>query len=126
MFRLSVTGICYALIQLPNNQFAAGSGPNITIWSPLTNVVAPLRTLTGHAYTSFVYGLALSPDGLILASGAGDYMVKLWTYSSQSNALKTLSGHGSNVKAVCFVSNQILASGSDDKSIRIWDVSSGS
>jgi WD40 repeat protein len=116
-------GECEALIQLPNNQLAAGSDFNITIWSPLTDKTAPIKTLTGHA--GIVYGLALSPNGTLLASASKDSFVKLWNYSSQTTALKTLTGHANEVRAVCFVSNEILASGSFDKTIKIWNVSSG-
>ncbi len=112
-------GECYDLAQLPNGQLAASSGFNINIWSP----TALIKTLTGHIF----FGLAVSPDGSLLASGSEDWTVKLWNYkpNSQTTALMTFTGHTNWVKAVCFVSNQILASGSRDATIKIWDVSSG-
>jgi WD40 repeat protein len=116
-------GACNALIQLPNSQLAASSGNVITIWSPLTNINAPLRNLSGHSGS--VYDLALSPDGSILASASQDRTIRIWNYASSSTALKKLTGHTNEVRAVCFVSNQILASGSSDMSIKIWNVSSG-
>jgi WD40 repeat protein len=116
-------GLCHALALLPNGQLAAGSTSNIKIWSPLKNSSVPDRTLAGH--TNFVYSLALSPDGLILASGSADNTTKIWNYTSQTTALKTFSGHTDWVGAVCFITNQILASGSYDKTIKIWNVSSG-
>ncbi len=120
---LSNGGICFALIQLPNGQLAAGSSYNIKIWSPLTNSSVSLKTLSGH--TGTIYGLALSPNGSLLASGSDDSTIKIWNYTSQSTALKTFSGHTNAVRAVCFVSNQILASGSLDNAIKIWNISSG-
>ena len=122
-FQLSNGALCYTMTQLPNGQLASGSNNKINIWDPLNNVAAPLRTLTGHSYT--VYALALSPDGIYLASGSSDNSVKLWFYASQTTAFKTLTGHTNRVTALCFVSNQILASGSFDLSIKIWNITSG-
>ena len=116
-------GPCNAMIQLPNGQLAATSGSNIKIWSPLTNVNAPLRTLTGH--TSWVSCISLSPDDSLLASGSNDNTIKLWNYKSQTTAFKTFSGHTQLVRAVCFVSNQLVASGSFDFTIKIWDIQTG-
>ena len=120
---LNNIGQCNALIQLPNAQLAASSDNNITIWSNLTNLNAVSRTLTGHS--NIVYGLALSPDGKLLASASADKTIKLWNYASSSTALKTLTGHTNEVRPLCFVSDQILASGSFDTTIKIWNVSSG-
>ncbi len=114
---------CNALIQLPNGQLAASSSKDIKIWSPLTNQTASLRTLTGH--TKNVFGLALSPDESLLASGSLDNTTKIWNYTSQTTAFMTLTGHTNLVRALCFVSDQILASGSFDNTIKIWNISSG-
>ncbi len=123
MFRLN-NGYCAVLIQLPNGQLAAGSGFNINIWDPLNTIVGPIRTLTGHS--NFVFGLSLSPDSSILASSSQDTTIKLWNFiSGQTTALMTLSGHSDQVRALCFVTNQLLVSGSFDFSIRVWNVTSG-
>jgi WD40 repeat protein len=122
-YQMSAGGFCVSMLQLPNGQIAAGGDSNLQIWSPLTNQNAPLRTLTGH--TNWVVSLALSPNGLILASGSKDTTLKLWSYQTQTTSSMTLTGHTNEVRAVCFVSNQILASGSWDNTIKIWDISSG-
>jgi WD40 repeat protein len=123
MFRLN-NGYCGVLIQLPNGQLAAGSGNNINIWDPLNNAAAPIRTLTGH--TNTVHGLSLSPDASLLASSSQDTTVKLWNFAgSQTTFFKTLSGHSGEVRALCFLSNQLLVSGSHDTSIKVWNVTSG-
>ncbi len=117
---------CYTLIQLSNNQLAVGSGYNINIWSPLTKVDGPIRTLTGHSST--VSSLALSPDNSILASGSYDGQVMLWNYTNESTSYKTLADQESYPRVritVCFVSNQILASGSIDGTIKIWNITLG-
>ncbi len=116
-------GPCNALAQLPNGRLAAGSNSNINIWSPLTNPTVPLRTLSGHNGT--VYSLALSPNGSLLASASQDNTIKLWRYASQTTAFMNLTGHTNQVRALCFISNQILASGSWDNTIKIWNIISG-
>ncbi len=116
-------GACNALIQLPNGQLAAGSSSNIKIWDPLKQVNGLLATLTGHS--GEIFGLALSPDGSLLASGSNDFTAKIWNYTNQTTPLKTLIGHTNRVNAVCFVSDQVLASGSIDNLIKIWNLVSG-
>ncbi len=118
-------GECDAVIGLPNGLLASSvfSSQTINIWDPLNNVAAPIKILTGHS--GGVYSLALSPNGLLIASGSGDNSIKIWDYSSQTNDLKTLTGHSGAVGALCFVSDQILASGSFDSSIKIWNLTSG-
>ncbi len=123
MFELTNANTCDALIQLPNRQIAASSDNDITIWDPMVNANAPIRTLNGHSNS--VYSLALSLDASLLASGSGDNTIKLWVYATQTTASMTLSGHAGSVRAVCFASNQMLASGSDDNSIKIWNTGSG-
>ncbi|HEX5105116.1 MAG TPA: protein kinase, partial [Pirellulaceae bacterium] len=62
--------------------------------------------------------LALSPDGLTLASGFGND-VKLWdTLTGQEK--KTLSGHSTMVNQLAFTSSGILIS-SDNVTFRIWN-----
>jgi WD40 repeat protein len=120
---LNNTGICRVLIQVRNGELAASSDQNVTIWSALSNLDEPITTLAGHSDN--VLSLALSPDGLILASGSKDSTVKLWNYTSQTPELMTLSGHSSAVNTIVFVSDQALASGSSDRTIKIWNVTTG-
>ena len=100
-------------------------------------------TLTGHR--PFVYGLAFSPDGGILASaGERRYLgvdcrgLNVTTYSRYSihslqlwnphsgEHLANLSGHNGNVTSVAFSPDgKILASGSWDDTIRLWNPTTG-
>ena len=43
---------------------------------------AAVRTLSGHA--DYVYGLAVSPDGALIASGAFDGEVRIWKVADGS------------------------------------------
>ncbi len=114
---------CGTLLQLPNGQLAAGSANDINIWDPLNNQNSPLRTLVSHGTT--VLDLDLSPDGLLLASGATAGGVRLWNYTSLTTPVLVIGAHTTQVRAVCFISNQILATGSFDMTIKLWSTTTG-
>jgi len=93
--------------------------------------VAPyVRTLEGHKKA--VNAVAFSPDGAIIASGAGggllwpnDNTVRLWRVSD-GTLLRTLEGHNKQVNSVAFSPDgAILASGSRDMTVRLWQFSDG-
>jgi len=93
--------------------------------------VAPyVRTLEGHKKA--VNSVAFSPDGAIIASGAGggllwsnDNTVRLWRVSD-GTLLRTLEGHNKQVTGVAFSpEGVVLASGSRDMTVRLWQFSDG-
>ena len=80
-----------------------------------------IATLEGH--TNRVHSVSFSPDGTMLASGAEDHTIKLWTVAEKTN-IATLEGHTDRVRSVSFSPDgTILASGSHDQTVRLWDVS---
>ena len=65
--------------------------------------------LDGH--TTWVFGLAMSPDGLRLASASNDSTVIVWDVNSRKPETK-LFGHIAGVQVVAFSTDgRILASG---------------
>ena len=72
-----------------------------------------------HAVKSVVY----SPDGTMLASGAGDKTIRLWDVETKGNII-TFEGHTGQVYSVAFSPDgTTLASGSVDGTVLLWDVS---
>ncbi|KAH2148396.1 hypothetical protein KXW33_005324, partial [Aspergillus fumigatus] len=86
-------------------------------WSP------ELQTLGGLSH--WVWSVAFSQDGQLLASGSDDKTIKLW--DPTTGALKhTLVGHSDSILSVAFSQDgQFLASGSDDETIKLWDPTTG-
>ncbi|KIO17366.1 glycoside hydrolase family 3 protein, partial [Tulasnella calospora MUT 4182] len=70
-----------------------------------------------------VTAVAFSPDGAILASGAGDGMVQMWDAQTGMPLGEALTNHSDGVCSVAFSPDgAVLASGSNDKTVRFWDV----
>ncbi|HEY2148622.1 MAG TPA: WD40 repeat domain-containing protein, partial [Pirellulales bacterium] len=76
--------------------------------------------LRGHR--GQVYSVAFSPDGTLLASGAEDHTVKLWSVAT-GECRATLAGHLADVNCVAFSTDgHVVASAGDDGSVRLWNV----
>ena len=83
----------------------------------------PNHKRKGH--TDWVSSVAFAPDGNTLASGSGDYTIKLWDTRS-GETLRTLEGHRSSVRSVAFAPDgSTLASSSRDATVKLWDARSG-
>jgi WD40 repeat protein len=82
-----------------------------------------VKTLTSHS--DAVSSIAISADGVMLASGSHDKTVKLWDLRTGS-LLRTLSGHQEPVLSVAISPNgQTIASGGVDSTVHLWNSSTG-
>jgi len=75
----------------------------------------------GHSYD--MNALAFSPDGTVIATGADDAKVKLWSASS-GFCFATLADHTAPVTAVCFgpAAGRVVLTSSLDGTVRAYDL----
>jgi WD40 repeat protein len=119
---------CDDLIFTPDSSrilFAANDG--VRVWNiesaiethgyiPEYVLIAPLEE------EEFIFSLALSPDGEVLAVGYQDSTVRLWNMES-GEQLIVLEGHEGRVVSLAFSPDgTLLASGGADGTVRLWGV----
>jgi WD40 repeat protein len=105
---------------------SGGQDAMVRIWKPTTGaydyLYSPVELaaqLPGHA--AWVWDLALSPDGLALASASADRTIRVWDVGL-GEPLSTLTAHNATVGALAFSPlGDRLASGAWDGSVVLWD-----
>ncbi|MCK7622453.1 WD40 repeat domain-containing protein [Streptomyces sp. RS10V-4] len=89
-----------------------------------TQNMALSSVLSGHSQA--VYAVAFSPDGRILATGAGDRTIRLWSLADPAHPVplgRPLTGHTNWVYWLQFSPDgHTLASASRERTARLWDV----
>ncbi len=105
---------------LSEKSFVSVADKTLQFWT--TGGVKPDKIWDGHKYE--ISSVASFPPLGLVASGAGDNSVKIW--SQKKGELKTLMGHTYVVQDVNFSSDGArLVSASGDRTVRIWDLKSG-
>ena len=88
----------------------------IRVWDLRANDV---RVLQGHE--SYVYPVAMSPNGDVIASGSWDHTVRIWDVRSGAEIV-VLREHSSTVYGLAFDSTgSRLVSASGDGKVIVWD-----
>ncbi|CAL5367428.1 unnamed protein product [Camellia sinensis] len=90
----------------------------LKIWN-LTNYKIR-ASLTGHS--GYVNTVAVSPDGLLCASGGKDGVILLWDLAEEKKLY--LLDSGSIINALCFSPNRYWLCAATEASIKIWDLES--
>ena len=97
---------------------ASGSSDRADLWDVAKG--ASIRRLQSDR----AYGVDLSPDGTLFATGHRDGRIRLWEVAT-GIPLATLEGHGHTVSRVVFSPDgEVLASSSQDGTILLWHVPS--
>jgi WD40 repeat protein/serine/threonine protein kinase len=93
----------------------------IKVWDSLTGKELP--PLEG--YGAMANGMAISPEGKLLAAADFGSVIKVWDLTS-GRLQRTLVGHQDIVLGLAFSPNSVhLASGSGDCTVRVWDINRG-
>lgn len=103
------------------DQLAVGynNGGDIKLWQ-VSSQSASADTLKGHL--NDVYGLAFSPDGNLLASGAFDSQIIFWDAQTLQMVRKPVFLGGDAIFTLAFSPDgKWLVSGGADKNITVWD-----
>lgn len=97
---------------------AANAGNKVVLWDVAAH---PPISYTLGMHDGGVFSLGFSPDGKRLASGGGDYAIRVWDVETRRLERKLDSGR--MVRGVGFSPDgQILAAGNEDWTVRWWDV----
>lgn len=98
----------------------AGADAHIAIWTQ--GKPDPDAVLDGHKGP--IAGLAVSPDGRLIASASWDHTVRVWPLSG--GAPRVLEGNAMNVNGVAFTPDgHTLVSAGYDATLRIWRLDTG-
>lgn len=105
---------------------ASGNGPRVLLWDASTpNNASPLAELPSAA-AAYVYGLAYSPDGRVLATAGDARTVQLWDVTNRATPRPLgppLTDHTATVVSVAFAPDgRTMATASDDHTVLLWDV----
>jgi WD40 repeat protein len=88
------------------------------------DVLSGTRAATLRAHNGEVTGIAVAPDGSLVATAGKDGKVKIWDGSTKF-ALRTLSADARWPLSIVFSPNGKLIAAGGDSTVRVWDASTG-
>ena len=102
----------------PDGQYLATAGRHLKLWD-----VSNQTEIAMLQHDEYVWALAFSPDGQLLAAGDGDGTVKIWDVQERQ-VISQLEGDTVRVDALVFSPDgRTLASAGYDGQIKLWAVS---
>ncbi|KAJ2914830.1 hypothetical protein MD484_g5576, partial [Candolleomyces efflorescens] len=110
-----------SVAMLPDGNFATAGNNTICVWDAKRGVqMGPGQGIRAHR--SRTNTIAVSSDGVYLASGSQGGMIRVWNVETKVQA-GVLLGHTAAVNSVAFTADRRhIVSGADDGTIRIWDM----
>lgn len=100
----------------------SGGADAIRIWQLQTDMQPFL--LANHGNVALSISIALTPDGLVIASGSDDCTIKIW--QARTGRLFRTLVQDRAITAIAIASDgQTLISGSSDNCIRLWNLCTG-
>lgn len=116
----------HSLAFTPDGQnLLVGSGVFVDGSLNLWDIETETRLTEFTGFAGSVWGVAISPDGVLAASASEDGL-RLWELAT-GKLLRELNGHTAAVRSVAFSpDNTKLLSGSFDNQMLLWDVATGS
>ena len=94
--------------------------------APVLDKYWSLNFATFRGHQDPIEEIAISPDGIILASGSDDSTIRIWnTLTGRTQETLKLVSRRSLIRGVVISSNGILAAGLDDDVIMMWDLATG-
>ncbi len=78
-----------------------------------------IASLSGHK--AFIFGIAFSPDGSLLASASRDKTIRIW--DTKAHKCLRVIRHNNSINSITFSpTGQFLLSTSNDRTTRIWNI----
>jgi WD40 repeat protein len=104
----------------PDGRLVATGAENVILWDAIT-----MRKIATLEHSSYVWGLAFSPDSHWLVSTHGDGAVLVWDMVERRLAAN-FNEHSGQVGAVAFAPDgKRVASASEDRTVIVWDAATG-